>query len=218
MIAAYALLGLLVGALLNLCADQLPDWRRLRRPPFCPYCDEARPWWAWVSTLAYLRFKPTCSHCGASLSWRHPLTELSTAALYAFLWYRYALNGEMVYLVLYTVYSTIFVLVIVIDLEHRLILNVVIFPAWLLALVGSFFHPMPKFYLLALIGGAVGYGVLLLVYWLGVLFVKVLSKTRGRPINSVAFGFGDVRLGAFIGLVLGFPDVLTAIHNQSLTS
>ncbi len=130
MIVGYALLGLLVGAFLNLCADQLPRWRRLRRRPFCPFCDEPRPWWAWVSTLAFLRFKPQCQHCGAPLSWRHPLTELGTAALYAFLWYRYAMNGEMVYLLLYTVYSTIFVLVIVIDLEHRLILNVVMYPAW----------------------------------------------------------------------------------------
>jgi prepilin signal peptidase PulO-like enzyme (type II secretory pathway) len=121
------------------------------------------------------------------------------------------MNGEMVYLLLYTVYSTIFVLVIVIDLEHRLILNVVMYPAWALALLGSFINPTPYFYRLALIGGAAGFGVLLLVYWLGILFVKVLSKARGRPINAVAFGFGDVRLGAFIGLVIGFPDVLTAI-------
>jgi leader peptidase (prepilin peptidase)/N-methyltransferase len=27
----------------------------------------------------------------------------------------------------------------------------------------------------------------------------------------VAFGYGDVRLGAFIGLVVGFPGVLSAI-------
>jgi leader peptidase (prepilin peptidase)/N-methyltransferase len=38
-----------------------------------------------------------------------------------------------------------------------------------------------------------------------------LSRMRGRPINAVAFGFGDVRLGGFIGLVLGFPTVLTGL-------
>jgi leader peptidase (prepilin peptidase)/N-methyltransferase len=139
------------------------------------------------------------------------LTELGTAALYAFIWYRYAMNGELEYLLLYTVYSTIFVLVIVIDLEHRLILDIVMFPAWALALLGSLINPTPYFYRLALVGGAVGFGVFLLMYWLGLLFVKVLSKMRGRPINAVAFGQGDVKLGVFIGLVLGFPDVLPAI-------
>lgn len=211
MIVVYALLGLLVGAFLNLCADQLPRWRRLRRPPFCPYCQEPRRPWAWVSTVAYLRFRPGCEHCGAPISWRHPLTELGTAALYGFLWYRYGLQDEWVYLLLYTIYSTIFVLVIVIDLEHRLILNVVIYPAWALALLGSLIHPDPYFYRLALLGGLLGFGLLYLVYLAGELFVKVLSRIRGKPINAVAFGFGDVRLGGFIGLVLGFPEVLSAL-------
>jgi leader peptidase (prepilin peptidase)/N-methyltransferase len=211
MIILYGLLGLVVGAFLNLCADQLPRWRRLRRAPFCPYCDQPRPLWAWISTLAYLRFRPVCQHCGAPIPWRHAVVELGTAALYAFLWYRYALEGEMVLLLLFTVYSTIFVLIIVIDLEHRLILNVVIYPAWVLALMGSLIHPLPHFYRGALLGGALGFGILLLVYLGGVLFVKLMSKIRGKPINAVAFGFGDVRLGGFIGLVLGFPDVLTAL-------
>ena len=211
MIALYAFLGFLVGVFLNLCADQLPRWRRLRWLPFCPYCEQPRPAWAWTSTLAYLRFKPACQQCGAPISWRHPLVELGTAALYAFLWYRYALSGEMVLLALYTLYSTIFVLVLIIDVEHRLILNVVMYPAWALALLGSLVHPTPSFYRLALLGFVLGFGLLFLIYWGGELFVRVLGKLRGKPINAVAFGFGDVRLGGFIGLVLGFPDVLKAL-------
>jgi leader peptidase (prepilin peptidase)/N-methyltransferase len=38
-----------------------------------------------------------------------------------------------------------------------------------------------------------------------------MSRIRGKQIHAVAFGFGDVRLGGFIGLVLGFPDVLAAL-------
>ena len=211
MMILYALLGLVVGALINLCADQLPSWRRLRRLPFCPYCDEPRPVWAWLGTLAYLRFKPECQDCAAPISWRHPLVELGTAGLFAFLWYQYGQGDQVALLIPYTVYSAIFVLVLVIDLEHKLILNVVMYPAWALALLGSLLHPSPHFYRLALLGGAVGFGILYLIYLLGVLFVKVMSRMRGKPINAVAFGFGDVRLGGFIGLVLGFPTVLNAI-------
>jgi leader peptidase (prepilin peptidase)/N-methyltransferase len=208
MIALYALLGLCVGAFLNLCADELPYHRPLRRAPFCPHCGEPRPWWSWISTLAFLRLKPGCPHCGVSLSWRHLLVELGTAGLYAFLWYGYA--GTR-FLIPWTAYTSILVLVLVIDLEHRLILNVVMYPAWALALLFSFFHPTPYFYRLALLGGAVGFAVLYLVYLAGVLFVRIVSKARGRDLNTVAFGFGDVRLGLFIGLILGFPGVLHAI-------
>jgi leader peptidase (prepilin peptidase)/N-methyltransferase len=137
------------------------------------------------------------------------MAELATALLFAFLWQRY---GPTVYLLLYSLYSAIFVLVVAIDMEHRLILNIVMYPAWALALLGSLIRPDPPyFYRLALIGGLLGFGSLYLVYLLGELFVKVMSKARGKPINAVAFGFGDVRLGGFIGLVIGFPPILLAL-------
>jgi len=211
MIVLYALLGLLVGILINLAADQLPRWRRLRRRPFCAYCDQPRPWWAWSGTLAYLRFKPRCEQCGAPISWRHPLVEVGTAALFAFLWQHYAGSEQAMLLLPHTVYSAIMVLVLVIDLEHKLILNVVMYPAWLLAFLGSFFYPSPYQYRLSLLGGVIGFGLLFVIYWLGELFVIVMEKMRGKEINTPAFGFGDVRLGGFIGLMLGFPQVLTAI-------
>jgi leader peptidase (prepilin peptidase)/N-methyltransferase len=211
MIFVYALLGLLVGAAINLLADQLPRWRTLRRLPFCPYCDQRRPLWAWIGALAYLGFRPKCRNCAAPIPWRHPLVELGTAVLFGFLWARYSPGGEVFYLVTYTLYSAIFVLILVIDLEHKLILNVVMYPAWGLALLSSLFHPTPYFYRLALLGGALGFAILYLVYLAGELFVKAVSRMRGKPVHAVAFGFGDVRLGAFIGLILGFPDVLTAI-------
>lgn len=211
MIVLYALLGLLVGVLINLAADQLPRWRRVRRRPFCSYCDQPRPWWAWSGTLAYLLFRPQCEHCGAPISWRHPLVEVGTAALFAFLWQRYAGGEQAILLLLYTVYTAILILILVIDLEHKLILNVVIYPAWLLALLGSLIHPYPNFYRFALLGGVLGFGFLFLIYLLGKLFVRVMGRMRGKPINAVAFGFGDVRLGGFLGLVLGFPQVLTGI-------
>jgi leader peptidase (prepilin peptidase)/N-methyltransferase len=207
----YALLGLLVGAVINVFSDQLPRWRRVRRAPFCPYCQETRPVWSWLSSLAYLGFRRRCQHCGAPIPWRHLLVELVTAALYAFLWQRYGGTNEIALLVLYTLYSTLFVLILVIDLEHKLILNVVILPAWAVALLGSFFHPQPNFTVLALLGFAVGFGLLYLIYLLGELFVKIMSRARGKPLHAVAFGFGDVRLGGLIGLVLGVPHVFQAL-------
>jgi leader peptidase (prepilin peptidase)/N-methyltransferase len=208
MIAVYAALGLVTGAFLNLCADQLPRWRRLRRGLFCANCEHPRPWWTASGVVAYLSPGAICQHCGTRLSWRHPLIETATAVLFALLWLRYATSPL---LLPYLLYTAIFMLVLVIDLEHRLILNIVMYPAWLLALAASFFHPSPYFYRLALIGGLFGFGLLYFVYLFGLLFVRAVSKARGRDLNTVAFGFGDVRLGAFIGLILGFPGVLTAI-------
>jgi leader peptidase (prepilin peptidase) / N-methyltransferase len=211
MIVVYALVGLIVGAAVNLLGDQLPRWRRVLRRPFCSACQAPRPARAGLGTLAYLTGAARCPTCGTRVPLRHPLVELGTAALFAFLWVRYGQTGEAVLLLLYTLYSTILILVLVIDLEHKLILTVVMYPAAIVALLGSLIHPTPYFWRLALIGGALGFGILYLVYWMGELFVKVMSRARGKDINAVAFGYGDVRLGGFLGLILGFPDVLNAI-------
>ncbi|HSJ53533.1 MAG TPA: A24 family peptidase [Anaerolineae bacterium] len=211
MILLVAFLGLLIGGLINLLADQLPRWRRVRRLPFCPECETTRPAWQWLATVATLGLRTRCPHCGKRLPWRHVLVELGTAALMAFVWLQYGRAGEWAYLALYSLYSAILVLVLVIDLEHKLILNVVMLPAWALALAGSLIHPVPYFYRLALLGGVVAYGLLYVVYQFGVLFVRGMSRARGKEINAVAFGFGDVRLGGFMGLALGFPQVLHAL-------
>ncbi len=211
MVVLYTLLGLLIGGLINLLADQLPCWRSVRRAPFCPACGARRPTSQWLATVAYLSLRPRCPQCGCHLPRRHLFVELGTAGLMAFVWLSYGRLGEWAYLALYTVYSAILILVLVIDLEHKLILNVVMYPAWVIALAGSLIHPVPYFYRLALLGGVLAFGVLYLIYLFGIVFVKGMSRARGKDINTVAFGFGDVRLGGFMGLILGFPDVFQAL-------
>jgi leader peptidase (prepilin peptidase) / N-methyltransferase len=211
MVLLYAFLGLLIGGLINLLADQLPRWRRVRRRPFCPHCEAARPAWQWLATVAYLGMRARCPQCSRRLPWRHLLVELGTAGLMAFLWVGYGQAEEWAYLALYTFHSAILILVLVVDLEHKLILNVVMLPASVLAFAGSFLHPEPYFYRLAILGGILAYGLLYLIYLFGLLFVKGMSRARGQAINAVAFGFGDVRLGGYMGLALGFPQVFQAL-------
>jgi prepilin signal peptidase PulO-like enzyme (type II secretory pathway) len=42
-----------------------------------------------------------------------------------------------------------------------------------------------------------------LLYLLGDLLVRWLSRRRGEPIDEVALGFGDVNLTGVLGLILG---------------
>ena len=98
-----------------------------------------------------------------------------------------------------------FELVVVIDLEHRLILHPIsLVGAGLGFVFGSINHGV----LNTLIGGAAGFGTMLILYFLGSLFIKFLSKTRGEEIDEVALGFGDVNLAGVIGLLLGWPGVV----------
>lgn len=97
-----------------------------------------------------------------------------------------------------------FGLVVVIDLEHRLILHPVSLVGAVLALLhGWLLHGVFR----TLIGGVFGFSVMLGFYYLGALFIRVISRMRGETTDEIALGFGDVNLAGVIGLLLGWPGI-----------
>lgn len=190
MIILYAIVGFFVGGLLNVLADTLPSKTRIR-PPFCVNCLAQRHPLAWLTTMGYLLGRRRCEQCATPVRLRNVIVELSTAVTFGYLMARYGLSG---YMLLLSTYLAIFILVTVIDIEHRLVLNRVIFPAILLALMAGPFTPGLNWKLM-LVGGLVGFGL---------FYVIALIYPGGM-------GAGDVKLAAFIGLITGFPDVFLAI-------
>ena len=184
-------LGLLAGWVVNYLSDVLPMTRRFSRPA-CPHCGAA------FFTADYLLLRP-CPSCGKARSWRTYITQAILFLGTAFIWISppKSLNFWMAYILL--IYLAV---VFVIDLEHRLILHPVSLTGAVLGLViGTTVHGLPT----ALIGGAVGFGVMLALYYLGEAFARFMSKRRGQEIDEVALGFGDVNLAGVIGLMLGWP-------------
>ena len=62
-----------------------------------------------------------------------------------------------------------------------------------------------------LTGGLAGAGSFYLLYLMGGVFARAMARARGRPIDEVAFGFGDVTLAGLIGLIVGWPAVVLAL-------
>jgi leader peptidase (prepilin peptidase)/N-methyltransferase len=52
---------------------------------------------------------------------------------------------------------------------------------------------------------------MLLLYYLGEVFTRFMSKRRGELVDEVALGFGDVNLCGVTGLLLGWPVILAGI-------
>jgi leader peptidase (prepilin peptidase)/N-methyltransferase len=101
-----------------------------------------------------------------------------------------------------------FGVVVIIDLEYRLIMHPVsIFGAVLGLLVGYLRVGLVN----TLIGGVVGFGSMWLFYMLGILIIKLIDRMRKRPVNDVALGFGDVNLSGVLGLMLGWPLILFSL-------
>jgi len=195
MLAFFILVGLLAGGLVNQIGSDLPARRKITRP-HCRYCGQDRPWWQWISLPSYLVGRARCPSCGAQIRLRHPLVEIGMALLYGYLWSEFGLSIK---LALYLVYGFIFTLLLITDLERRLLPNAVTYPAILLAIGASFFTPglTPQS---ALVGGAIAF----------VLFF-VMALVGNAIFGSGALGGGDVKLAALVGLITGFPLVIEAL-------
>ncbi len=100
-------------------------------------------------------------------------------------------------LLLRSLFVLVLVQVIFFDLEHRLILDRVMFPTIAIALVVSLFGK-PWW-----AGIATGVGA-------GLAFL-LLAVLGSAIFKAEAMGFGDVKLVLFIGLLLGWPQTLTGI-------
>ena len=156
-ILLFALLGWLVGVALNHAADILPKRETVFQRPKCLDCDAPRPYPAWSALIAVITGQQQCAQCGAPRQYltRSITIELITPGFFIFLLYRYNFTLSLVIITLYTV---ILLLVTVTDLEHRLIFNVVMLPAIVFAVAAAFFTPGLA-WPIALVGGAVGFGL-----------------------------------------------------------
>jgi prepilin signal peptidase PulO-like enzyme (type II secretory pathway) len=213
------ILGLALGVLINSLADNLPpDADNRRYPPRRPRCRTCgqvhEP--VYMSALASLILRRgRCEHCGAPRPWRQVAVELAAGLALAYAWNWAGQAGVPALdiglrFVGAAVVLSIFLLVIVIDIEHRLILWSVVLPSAIaLAIVCSLMpgHGVVK----TLAGGAAGYGIAFAIFLLAELFARLLQRLRGQALSEVAFGGGDVNLAGLVGLAVGWPGVLLAL-------
>lgn len=203
----YAVIGWLAGVFINHVADKLPRQVGLGTVPSCPYCDTPRPPAAWSAVVGYLSGRRNCLGCGAPLPIRSVVVETITPVIFVWLLWRY---GPSVHLGLLSLYSAILILVTVTDLEHRIIPHAVMVPAIVLAVIGAFFNEDMSFRR-ALLGGAVGFFCLYGMFLLAQPISALMGRLSGREMSEVPFGFGDVTLGTFVGLITGLPGVIFAL-------
>ncbi len=205
MLVLWPLAGFAVAILINLVADRWPHDLPLSGPR-CAECDTPRTGRRWLALGAFLARRRACPHCGRRIAWRHLIVELALPALFAFLAARF---DDPLTLAIASLHTSALALVCVIDFETRLILHRVIIPAIAAAAVLAFATPNLK-PLGAFAGGAVGLIVTGAVYLGGIAYVKLQAR-RGTMIDEVAFGFGDVTLMLYVGLMTGLFGVLRAL-------
>jgi leader peptidase (prepilin peptidase)/N-methyltransferase len=137
--------------------------------------------------------------------WRVWVVEAVFIAISLWLWTNPPDNIGYILGMLLMIY---FGVVMVIDLEHRLILHPVSWVGAALSLgVGWHIHGLVP----TLVGGAAGYGLMLGMYYFGILFTRFLGRKKGVQFAAEGLGFGDVNLSGVLGLLLGWPGILAGL-------
>lgn len=207
MFVFYSLLliiGLVVGSFITMLTWRLPRSLSLKGRSACDKCHKKISWYHNIPVASYFLLGGKCANCGKHISLRYPLIEVTTSALYVLAGYLWLYSDSTLLHELRAntpVFSSLFILIslitlhfslLVVDLEHKLLPDVLTLLGGVVVLLILLTLPSPQLF------QHLFWGFLSFLFFLSIFLI-----TRGR-----GMGFGDVKLVFVLGSWLGFPYVL----------
>lgn len=167
----------------------------------CPKCKTAIKAWQNIPVVSWLFLKGKCASCSNPISARYPIVEAITALLSLVVAYSLGATEQAL---LYIAITWALVALTFIDIDHMLLPDQITLPLVWLALIAAVlgYTVTPTD---AIIGAACGYLSLWSVFWL----FKLLTGKEGM-------GYGDFKLLAVFGALLGWQSLLTIILLSSV--
>lgn len=190
LVLVAAVLGLVFGSFATVVAWRVPRGESIVKPgSHCPLCTTPIRPYDNVPVVSYFVLGGKCRNCKAKFGIRYPLVELGVALLFVAVTLR---TGERWLLPAYCFLALVLVILTDIDLEHRRLPVVIVYPA---VLIGALL-------LVIAAAGLHDWGAIARAAIAGVgatvVFALIFFLARG------GMGFGDVRLAGLCGMFLGF--------------
>ena len=191
------LVGISLGSFYNVVIYRFQRGMSLLFPSsHCPVCKHSIKWYDNIPIISYLLLRGRCRYCGTRISLRYPLVELSTGVLALLCTIKWGITLSA--LVFFIFFSLLLILSIIdwdtFTLPDSLTLGGLAFGI-LTSLIREDFHILDS-----LLGAFVGGFSFLLIY----LYYVKFRRMEG-------LGFGDVKLMAFIGSIVGVKGVLYSV-------
>ena len=215
-----AILGLLVGKLMNIFIYKLPimieqslhgidqfndvrsNW--LSSISHCTVCQNAIPWYQNLPLMSFVRLVITCPNCHARISWRYPLMELVTTSL--FVWCALTHVGWGAALA-WAGFASVVLTLAIIDAQTTWLPDALTQPLVWGGLIAAAMGWSDIALADALAGAVVGYLSLWSVYW---LFLMISGKQ--------GMGYGDFKMLAALGAWFGWRSILALVLIASISS
>lgn len=181
----FFLFGFAIGSFLNSVIHRLETGESLiSKRSYCPQCKKTLSWLELIPLVSFILQKGRCKHCKKSISLQYPLVELATGVLFLLI-FNYQFSVFSLFVV------SCLIVIFVYDLKYYIIPNEVIYLGIIVAFLYRLFNGF-DYFLAAIIAGA--------------FFLAIVLISRGKWM-----GGGDIKLALFMGLVLGWPNILIAL-------
>lgn len=218
-------IGLLIGSFLNVVIFRLPKMMEQQwaaeaaefsgqpapeAAPFnllvprshCRQCGHVIRWYENIPVLSFLALRGRCSSCKTRLSWRYPLVELATGALFFFCVQRW---GATPLGAAWCLFSAVLLTLALIDWDTTLLPDSLTLPLLWCGLVIATLRWTPLPLESAVWGAVAGYLSLWTIYW-------VFKLATGKE----GMGFGDFKLFAALGAWFGWQALVPIILMSSV--
>lgn len=178
------LIGLAFGSFASVLAYRWPRGESIVRPrSHCTGCDRTLSVRELIPVVSWLVQRGRCRGCSASISWRYPAIELTSAALAAGAIVTFGATWRGLAA---AVLVLALVPVVAIDLEHQLIPDLIVFPAAAAGLMFAIAASPSRWWVP--VTAALGASAFLMLLWV---------------VYPGGMGLGDVKLALLLGAVLG---------------
>ena len=193
------LFGLIIGSFLNCVIYRLEKEQSfIKGRSYCPDCKHQLGFWDLIPVLSFIVLGGKCRYCQNKISLQYPLVELSTALLFVLISLAQPGYARLVFLIIIT---CLLIIIFVYDLKHYIIPDKIIYSA----IIITFFYQLFEIWnfghwdLFRI--SDLGFGILPAFF-----FLAIILFSRGQWM-----GLGDFKLAVFMGLFLGWPNILIAL-------
>lgn len=198
----FFLLGAIFGSFANVIIYRLPKDESVVFPgSHCYSCRKKIRWYDNIPILSWFLLRGRCRQCKAAFSFRYPVVEFITAALFMLSFHYLGFSWSLLE---YLIFIFGLVVCTFIDLDHMILPDEFTLSGIVIGLLGAALNPNREF-LDALLGVLMGGGFL----W-GMAYVYYLvTKQDGM-------GGGDIKLLAWIGAILGWKAIPFVIMSSAI--
>ncbi len=187
--AILIIIGLSLGSFIGLLTYRLPRRQSIAfGRSYCESCQRQLCWYELIPLIGYILLKGHCRSCHACISIKYPAIEILSAFIVLGSFFKWSLSLEFIEA---CVFLLLMLTIFIIDCEHLIIPNTLIFVGIGLGLLFQFIHGFGSM-TSGLVDGAAAFLLVFVIRFLGNLFYK-----------KETLGFGDVKFAGLLGLWLG---------------